>query len=169
VPRVELGKINIIYNIPHPSILLYIPDRTTCNTLLLLIQEVKRDIIYRRMNLPPSAQKVTAPQQLAAHIDSTLRRLCSYLQYIGIVKFENPQKLCCNLKKLTLPDAGLELETMLLSESSHNKYPYPLPTTHYLYTTRHTQHIKLDYITIGTHNKNIQYYIEHIFIMYKIY
>ncbi len=55
--------------------------------LLLLIQKVKRDILYRWMNLPPSAQKLTAPQRLAAHFDSTLHRLCSSLQYIGIVKF----------------------------------------------------------------------------------
>jgi hypothetical protein len=41
VPRVELGQSNIIYNIPHPSILLHIPDKTTRNTLLLLVQEVK--------------------------------------------------------------------------------------------------------------------------------
>jgi hypothetical protein len=29
---------------------------------------------------------MTAPQQLAEHFNSTLRRLRSYLQYIGIVK-----------------------------------------------------------------------------------
>jgi hypothetical protein len=44
VPRVELGQANIIYNIPDPSILLNIPDKTAHNTLLLLIQEIKRDI-----------------------------------------------------------------------------------------------------------------------------
>jgi hypothetical protein len=62
VPRVDLGQTNIIYNIHHPSILLYIQDKTTRNTLLLLVQEVKRDIIYRRMNLPPSAQQITDPR-----------------------------------------------------------------------------------------------------------
>jgi hypothetical protein len=54
VPRVDPGPTNIIYNIPHPSTLLHISDRTMCNILLLLIQEVKRDIIYRRMNLSAS-------------------------------------------------------------------------------------------------------------------
>jgi hypothetical protein len=29
VPRVEIGQINVIYNIPHPSILLYVTDKTT--------------------------------------------------------------------------------------------------------------------------------------------
>jgi hypothetical protein len=77
----ELGQTNIIYNIPHPSILLHIPDKTTRNVLLLLVQEVKRDIIYRRMNLPPSAQQITDPRRPAAHLASTLHRLHSYLRY----------------------------------------------------------------------------------------
>jgi hypothetical protein len=41
VPKVELAQTNVIYNIPHPSILLYITDKTTRNSLLLLVQEVK--------------------------------------------------------------------------------------------------------------------------------
>jgi hypothetical protein len=41
VPRVELGQTNIIYNIPHPSLILHIHDQATRNALLLLIQEVK--------------------------------------------------------------------------------------------------------------------------------
>jgi hypothetical protein len=87
VLRVKLGQTNIIFYIPHPSILLIIPDRSTLNTLLLLILEIKRDIIYRRMNLPPSAQQVTAPQHQAAHLNSTIRRLRSCLQYIKIIKY----------------------------------------------------------------------------------
>jgi hypothetical protein len=54
VPRVDPGPTNIIYNIPHPSTLLHISDRTMWNTQLLLIQKVKRDIIYRRMDLSAS-------------------------------------------------------------------------------------------------------------------
>jgi hypothetical protein len=53
VLRVEMGQINIIFNLPHPSILLHFHDKTTHNTILLLIQQIKRDIIYRRKNLPP--------------------------------------------------------------------------------------------------------------------
>jgi hypothetical protein len=60
VPRVELGQINVGDNVPFLSILLYITNNTLHNILLLLIQEVKQDIIYRRMNLPPFAQQVMA-------------------------------------------------------------------------------------------------------------
>jgi hypothetical protein len=45
VPRVDLGQANVIYNIPHPSLLLHVHDQATRIALLLLIQEVKRDII----------------------------------------------------------------------------------------------------------------------------
>ncbi len=61
VPRMDLGQINIIYNIQHPSLLLYISDKEMCNVMLLLLQEIKRDMINRRMNLPQSAQQVTHP------------------------------------------------------------------------------------------------------------
>jgi hypothetical protein len=85
VPRVELGQTNVIFNIPHPSLLLHIHNKTSRNAILL-IQEVKRDIIFRRMNLPPSAQQITDPRRLAAHLDSNIRRFGSYLRYIGLVR-----------------------------------------------------------------------------------
>jgi hypothetical protein len=63
VPRVDLGLTNIILNIPHPSLLLHIHDKESRNALLLLVQEIKRDIVYRRMNLPPSAHQRTDPRR----------------------------------------------------------------------------------------------------------
>ncbi len=84
MPRVELGQTNIIFNIPHPSVLLHIHDKSTRNTLLLLIQETKRDNIYRRMNMPTPTPLCTtsksnptswstskpSPQILQGHWDS---------------------------------------------------------------------------------------------------
>jgi hypothetical protein len=88
VPRVELSQLNVIYNVPHPSVLLYVHDKLTRNMILALIQEIKRDIIYRRMNLPPSARQIVLQPRLAAHLDSTFRRLSSYFQYIGLAKYK---------------------------------------------------------------------------------
>ncbi len=93
VPRIELGRTNIIFNIPHPSIIPHIHDKSSRNAILLLVQEVKRDLIYRRMNLPPSAQQITDPRRLAAHLDSTIRRLRSYLQYIGLMRYKKAADL----------------------------------------------------------------------------
>jgi hypothetical protein len=102
VPRVDLGQTNVIYNIPHPSLLPHVHNQATRNALLLLIQEVKRDIIYRRMNLPPSAQQATDPRRINARIDSTIRRLCSYLQYIGFIKFAKASTTLQRLQELNL-------------------------------------------------------------------
>jgi hypothetical protein len=102
VPRVDLGQTNVIYNIPHPALLLHIHDQATRNALLLLIQEVKRDIIYRRMNLPPSAQQATDQRRVTAHVDSTIRRLCSYLQYIGFIKFAKATTTLQRLQELNI-------------------------------------------------------------------
>ncbi len=86
VPRVEYSQLNVIYNVSHPSLLLYIHDKLTRNAFLILTQEIKRDIIYRRMNLLPSVRQITNPQRLAVHLDSTICRLHSYFQYIGLEK-----------------------------------------------------------------------------------
>jgi hypothetical protein len=52
VENMALEQTSIIFNIPHQSEILHIQDKPTSKSLLLLIQEVKRNIIYRRMNLP---------------------------------------------------------------------------------------------------------------------
>jgi hypothetical protein len=78
----------------------YTIDKTTRNILLILVQEVKIDIIYRRMNLPLSAQQITDLQQLAGHMDSTLRRLHSYLKYIGFVKFPKASEVLAQLQEI---------------------------------------------------------------------
>jgi hypothetical protein len=97
VPRIEYSQLNIIYNAPHPSILIHISDKLSRNTLLMLTQEIKRDIIFKRLNLPPSERLITEPQRLAAHLNSTLHRIHSYLQYIGLAKYA---KVTMMLKKI---------------------------------------------------------------------
>jgi hypothetical protein len=90
------------YNIPHPSLLVHMHDKESRNALLILVQEIKRDDSYRRMNLPPSVHQVTDPRRLAAHIDSVIRRLCSYLQYIGFVQFAKASATLQRLQELNL-------------------------------------------------------------------
>jgi hypothetical protein len=100
VPRVDLGQINIIFNIPHPSLLRHVRDKESRNALLLLVQEIKRDIIYRRMNPPPSANQIIDPRRLTAHLGSVTRRLHSYLQYIGFVKYAKASETLNRLQDL---------------------------------------------------------------------
>jgi hypothetical protein len=102
VPRVEYSQLNIIFNVPHPSLILHVPDKLSRNTLLILTQEIKRDIIYRRMNLPPSANQPTDPPRLTAHLNSTLQRLHSYLQYIGLVKYVKANQMLQKMMEINL-------------------------------------------------------------------
>jgi hypothetical protein len=51
IPAVVLTPLEIVFNKPHPSILLHISDATTRKVLILFLQEIKRDIIYRRAQL----------------------------------------------------------------------------------------------------------------------
>jgi hypothetical protein len=102
VPRIVLGQTNIIFNIPHPALLLHIQDKLSRNAILLLIQEIKCDLTHRRMNLPPSAQQMTDSRRLVAHLDSTIRRLHSYLQYIGLLKYKKAADMLLRLQELML-------------------------------------------------------------------
>jgi hypothetical protein len=48
---IDLIPKEIIYNKPHPAILLKVSDKHVRNIILIFIQEVKRDIIFRRIQL----------------------------------------------------------------------------------------------------------------------
>ncbi len=102
VPKVEYSQLNIIFNIPHPSLVIHISDKLSRNTLLILTQEIKRDIIYRRLNLPPSANQATNSMRLAAHLNSTLQRLHSYLQYIGLAKYAKATQMLQKMMEINL-------------------------------------------------------------------
>jgi hypothetical protein len=121
----------VIYNIPHPSLILHIHDQATRNTLLLLIQEVKRDIIYRRMNLPQSARQPTDPWRIKAHIDSAIKRLRSYLEYIGFVKFTKAITTLQRLQELNLA-WGVPCGAPCLRLRTSMTHPiHPMPTLSY--------------------------------------
>jgi hypothetical protein len=104
VPNVEYSQLNIIFNVPHPSLILHVPDKLSRNTILILTQEIKRDIIYRRMNLPPSANQPADPPRITAHINLTLQRLHSYLQYIGLAKYAKAIQTLQRMMEINLED-----------------------------------------------------------------
>jgi len=51
VVRMDYTPMEIIYYTPHPTILLRIEDASVRELLIFFTQEVKRDLIYRRMNI----------------------------------------------------------------------------------------------------------------------
>jgi hypothetical protein len=93
--RVQFTAKEIIFNKPHPSILIYLTAQRQKDIyfMILLIQEVKRDIIYRRMNLPSNPNVVTATIRIQSHLLSVLKKLTSLYNYQGIQSDAAPMPL----------------------------------------------------------------------------
>jgi hypothetical protein len=88
--RIELTPKEIIFNKPHPAILLRITDKLVQYSILVLIQEIKRNIIFRRMQLTEPSRSETSKIRLQAHLISVTRKLISLLEYQGIVQNNAP-------------------------------------------------------------------------------
>ncbi len=52
--------------------------------------------------LPPSDNQETVPERSAAHIDSTVQRLRSYLQYIGLIKYAKANETLQHTQEINL-------------------------------------------------------------------
>ncbi len=88
--RIELTPKEIIYNKPHPAILLRIPDKLVRYCILVLVKEIKRNIIFRRMQLTEPSRQEVPRLRLQAHLLSVIRKLISLLEYQGIVQNKAP-------------------------------------------------------------------------------
>jgi hypothetical protein len=71
--RIELTPKEIIYNKPHPAILLRIPDKLVRYSILVTVQEIKRNIIFRRMQLTEPVRQEVPRIRLQAHLLSVTR------------------------------------------------------------------------------------------------
>jgi hypothetical protein len=88
--RIELTPKEFIYNKPHPAILLRISDKLTRYSILVIIQEIKRCIIFRRMQLVEPLRQEVPKIRMQAHLLSVTRKLISLLEYQGIVQNKIP-------------------------------------------------------------------------------
>jgi hypothetical protein len=88
--QIELTHKEIIYNKPHPAILLRISDKLVRYSILVIIQEIKRHIIFRRMQLNELSRQEVPRIRLQAHLLSVTRKLISLLEYQGIVQNNTP-------------------------------------------------------------------------------
>jgi len=80
IVRINLTPLRIIYNEPHKSIALYIHDSQSRVAILHLIQEIKRDIIFRRMTL--NAPRGPIPLvHFHAHIFSVITKILALMEY----------------------------------------------------------------------------------------
>jgi hypothetical protein len=88
--RIELTPKEIIYNKPHPAILLRISDKLVRYSILVVIQEIKQNIIFRRMKLTEPACQEVPRIRMQAHLLSVIQKLILLLEYQGIVQNNAP-------------------------------------------------------------------------------
>jgi hypothetical protein len=107
--RIDLTPKEIVYNKPHPAILLRITDPLVRHCILVLIQEIKRDIIFRRMQLQEPLRREVLRVRIYAHLLSCIRKLSSLLKYQGIVQNKAPISFLLTLTE-TAEQIILEME-----------------------------------------------------------
>jgi hypothetical protein len=78
--EIRFTPLEIIYNKIHPSFQVHIKEKSLQQTLLHLLQEVKRDIIFRRMNPNAHPERVNQ-NRIRAHLLSTVSKIISLFQY----------------------------------------------------------------------------------------
>ncbi len=88
--RIELTAKEIIFNKPHPAILLRITDQLTRYIILATIQEIKRTIIFRRMQLTEPSRREVPRIRMQAYLLSVTRKLILLLEYQGVVQNKTP-------------------------------------------------------------------------------
>jgi hypothetical protein len=84
-----LTPLEIVFNKPHPSILLHVKDATTRKVLILFLQEIKRDIIYRRAQLQEPRRREELHPRIQAHQVSMINKLNALLEYQGTLQFSD--------------------------------------------------------------------------------
>jgi hypothetical protein len=85
ITRTELTPLEIIFNKPHPLILLHVPDATTRKVLILFLQEVKRDIFFRRAQLSEPRPREELQSRIQAHLLSVVTKIQALLEYQGFL------------------------------------------------------------------------------------
>jgi hypothetical protein len=82
IPRINLTPLEIIYNATHPLVKIHAKEKTTQQAICHLIQEVKRDIIYRRMNTPANHRMLNLTR-VRAHLLTVIKKIISLYEYQG--------------------------------------------------------------------------------------
>ncbi len=104
IPRIELTPLEIVSNKPHPSILLHVPDGTTRKVLILFLQEIKRDIIFRRAQLAKPRRREELQPRIQAHLLSVITKLQALLEYQGVLNYTNALALLRRMSHSVLND-----------------------------------------------------------------
>ncbi len=102
VPAMVLTPLEIVFNKPHPSILLHVKDATTRKVLILFLQEIKRDIIYRRAQLQEPRRREELHPCIQAHLVSVINKINALLEYQRTLQFSDGLALLKRLSRIIL-------------------------------------------------------------------
>jgi hypothetical protein len=97
IPTIQFTPLEIICNKIHPSIKLHLKEKPTQLMTIHLVQEIKRDIIYRRMNTNVN-QQGRNPTRIRTHLLSTIKITISLLAYQGTRNFQDSVNFLTLLK-----------------------------------------------------------------------
>ncbi|OBQ34618.1 MAG: hypothetical protein AN484_26585, partial [Aphanizomenon flos-aquae WA102] len=90
VARINLTPLEIVFNKPHPSILLKLTTNREQMTTIMVVQEIKREINYRRMHATnQQRQEPVLLIRIQAHILSAINKVKAQYIYQGISR-EDP-------------------------------------------------------------------------------
>jgi hypothetical protein len=102
IPNMVLTPLELVFNKPHPSILLHITDATTRKVLILFLQEIKWDIIYRRAQLQEPHRREELHPHIQAHLISMINKISALLEYQGAVQLSDGLALLRHMSQVIL-------------------------------------------------------------------
>jgi hypothetical protein len=82
IPTTQLSPLEIINNKIHPSVKLHLKEKQTQLMTIHLVQEIKWDIIYRRMNTNTN-QPARNLTRIRAHLLLAMKKTICLLSYQG--------------------------------------------------------------------------------------
>jgi hypothetical protein len=94
-----------VYNKAHPSILLHVKDSTNRKTIILLLQEIKQDIIYRHAQLSTPCSGAEVHERIQARLLAVTKKFSSLLKYQGVLPLQYFFKLI-NYMKTAIMEAA---------------------------------------------------------------
>ncbi len=104
IPRIDLTILEIVFNKSHPSILLHVPDGITRKVLILFLQEIKRDIIFRVAQLAEPRRREELQPRIQAHLLSVIFKLQAFLEYQGVLNYTDALALLRRMAHSALHD-----------------------------------------------------------------
>ena len=84
IPRIEFTPVNITFNKIHPSIQIHVKEQKSCETLILLVQETKREIYYRNQNTPHPVPIPVNQVRITAHLMAVTQKIIKLQEYQNI-------------------------------------------------------------------------------------